>query len=284
VLRGLRDRLVGRQRQYEHVPEGWVRSLRGEEIRGWDVAGVGERHRSAWRAWRDALAGTGPLGADFLRSMYRTRGGAPVVETGMGWAHNLVMSYGYCLARCASGRGHLSILDWGGGVGQFYPLSKALVPEVTLDYHCKDVPLLCRLGSELNPEVHFHDDESWRERRYDLVFASSSLQYSEDWADALAQLAAVTERHLFLARVPVVTRTPSFVVLERAAPYDIDTEFLGWFLNRDELLGAVDRSGLELVREFVMMDETPVPGAPEQATYHGFLLRPAPSRPEAERA
>jgi hypothetical protein len=67
---------------------------------------------------------------------------------------------------------------------------------------------------------------------------------------------------------------PSFVVLQRAESYGLGTEFLGWFVNRDELLECATQAGLSLDREFVMMDYTPAEGAPEQATYRGFLFRP----------
>ena len=37
-------------------------------------------------------------------------------------------------------------------------------------------------GVPSSPTVQFHDDDACLERTYDLVFASSSLQYSEQWA------------------------------------------------------------------------------------------------------
>src|SRR5207244_1157808 len=95
----------------------------------------------------------------------------------------------------------------------------------------------------------FHDAHSCLARRYDLVLSSSSLHCSEDWRGTLAGLARATAGYLYLTRVPLARRAPSFVVLQRAQRHGYGTEYLGWVLNRDELLGAAREAGLELVRE-----------------------------------
>jgi putative methyltransferase (TIGR04325 family) len=273
-LRLLRNRAEGRRPQWEYVPEGWARALADPEVRGWNVAGVAERHRLLWPAWTRALEGNGTLGLDFTRSLRPDAAGRSV-PTELGWAHNAVMAYAYVLALAAVERRDLSVLDWGGGVGQFASLSAALLPGFELDYHVKDVPALCELGRELNPSVTFHEDDSWRERTYDLVLASSALQYAEDWRSVLAGLTAVADDRVFVTRVPIVSRSPYFVVLQRAEAYGFETQFLGWFLNRAELLGCAEEAGLALRREFVLMDETPAAGAPEQARYRGFFFQRA---------
>ena len=53
-----------------------------------------------------------------------------------------------------------------------------------------------------------------------------------------------------------------------------DTEYPGWFLNRDEFLGAAKESGLTLLREFLINEVPYVPNAPEAADYRGFLFAP----------
>ena len=78
------------------------------------------------------------------------------------------------------------MLDWGGGLGYYYFLARALLPDgVELDYHCKDMPLICEYGRQALPEITFWDDERCLEHDYDLVLASSSLQYSEAWESDL---------------------------------------------------------------------------------------------------
>ena len=78
-----------------------------------------------------------------------------------------------------------------------------------------------------------------------------------------------------MTRVPLALRAPSFVVLQRAQRHGYGTEYLGWVLNRDELLGAARGSGLHLVREFLLEARFAAEGAPESPTPHGgFLFQP----------
>jgi putative methyltransferase (TIGR04325 family) len=128
----------------------------------------------------------------------------------------------------------------------------------------------------LLPHDTFHDsDSSALARAYDLVLASSSLQYLKDWRLTLGKLAEATARHLYVTRQPFVTRSRSFVVMQRPHRYGYRTEYPGWFLNRDEFLEAADGTGLRLRREFLIWERPYVPGAPEQGQYRGFLFEPA---------
>lgn len=269
VGRGLR----GQKPTWEFVPEGWARQQLDTYI-GWDVGTVGEAHRAIWKRWLEMVSGTGALGVDFWMYLHNAERGAEF-EPNLAFAHNLVMTFGYVLARTAQARQPISVLDWGGGVGQYFPLARALAPDVQIDYHCRDVPVLTAVGRELLPEVTFYDDDSCLDRRYDLVLAGGSLQYVEDWQNALRRLAGATQRYMLLTRTPTVAENQSFVVLQRGQPFGFGTDVLEWFLNRYEILECATGAGLRLVREFVMLDQTPAAGAPEQARYRGFLFEPA---------
>jgi len=133
----------------------------------------------------------------------------PVVRHDPGW-HNAVLTFGYVLARAARG-GEVSVLDWGGGPGHYYVLARALLPEVELDYHSRDLPRLVALGREVLPEATFHDDDSCLERTYDLVVASDSLQYAREVEAALARLASAAAPWLFVAQLPVAENAAAFV-------------------------------------------------------------------------
>jgi putative methyltransferase (TIGR04325 family) len=277
LLRRLRDAVRGGRSypDWEYVPEGWRGAIANRGVKGWNVAAAREAHRRQWERWLRALKGPGPLGVDFFRP-FRADLREGEMPRDFPWAHNATMAYAYVLTLAAGGRKRLSMLDWGGGIGQFYPLSRALLPGVEIDYHCKDVPELADCGRELSPDAHFYADDSvWTRRTYDLVLASSALHCIEDWQGTLRRLAAATGDLLFVTRLPTVTECPSFVVLQRAYSYGFETEFLAWFVNRNEFLAAVAGCGLRLVREFVLMDSTPVRDAPEQAAYRGFLFRKA---------
>ena len=94
-----------------------------------------------------------------------------------------MLAFGYVLARAARGRERLSLLDWGGGPGHYAVLARALLPEVELEYHSRDLPALVALGRELLPRATPSTTTTRASSgRYDLVVASSSLQYSRGLA------------------------------------------------------------------------------------------------------
>jgi len=272
-LRRVLGRYVSRYREWEYVPEGWARQSTDSRVTGWDVREVCESYRAKLPAFRSLLEGRGPIAAGTSPG---TAIGTPSVRE-----QNTVLAFAYALALASRKSDCVSILDWGGGIGFFYLLSKALLPpEVELEYHCKELPLLCSYGRRELPEVEVHEDETCLERSYDLVVASSSLQYSKDWTRVLDGLAAASRRYLYLGRVPVVLSSPSFVVLQRAYRYPLKTEYLSWVFNREELLDQCLRSRLELVQEFLLGFKPVVFGAPEQDETRGFLLSAGPTAPE----
>jgi putative methyltransferase (TIGR04325 family) len=248
--------------EFEYVPEGWAR-----RVRGWDVPGVEAAYRRRWPEFVAAVEGTGPLGV-----AHEVPTAQSVVTDDPGW-HNVVVTFGYVLARAAHGRDALSVLDWGGGPGHYAVLARALLPEVEIDYHSRDLPRLAALGREVLPEATFHADDTCLDRMYDLVVVGDSLHYLEDVRAQLARLARAAAPWLYVALVPVVRHAPSYVVQQRPDSYGYDTEYLGWVLNRDALLEAAVSSGLRLEREFLAPGVIDPPGVPEAAVHRSFLFR-----------
>jgi putative methyltransferase (TIGR04325 family) len=273
-LRRIRDVALRRPRKvkWEYSPAGWVEPVPGTST--WNEPVLLDAHRRAWDAWVEGVSGPEPLGVDYFRSLR----GFEDEEEGkisrrMAWAHNGVMAYAYSLALAARMKQRLTIFDWGGGVGQFERVAAALLPEVEIEYHSRDVPALSALGAELNPVVTFYaDDEAWLGRRFDFVTSISAFHFERDWQSLLTKLASVTDGYFLLSRVPTVSKSPSFVFVQRSAAHDMPIEFCGWFLNREELLDHATKEGLRLRREFLIMDETPAERVPEQAQYLGFLF------------
>lgn len=101
-----------------------------------------------------------------------------------------------------------------------------MLPEVELDYHCRELPAVCAEGRRVLPEVTFYDTDECVERRYDLVLATGVLQYVEDWQGLLQRLAEASRSCMFLTRAPLARDHASFVVLQRAHAYGYATEYL----------------------------------------------------------
>ena len=255
--------------EFEVVPEGF-----GREVAGWNGGTVADAYAAKWPEWVAALDGSGPLGV-----YHEARAGERLKRDDMA-AHNMLLSFAYVLARAAHGRDRVSVLDWGGGLGHYAVLGRAVLPEVELDWHCREVPSVAEAGGRVNPDVTFHTgDDDALDRTYDLVLASSSLQYESDWSGLLRRLAAATGGFLLVTRLPVALEAPSFVVVQRAGAYGYGTEYLGWVVSRSELLDAAAAAGLELDRELLLDAWMSPAGAPEDPIGHrGFLFHPAAPR------
>ena len=246
--------------QWTYCPSGWPDS---GATSGWDVASVAESQATGLREMERVAGGSAPLG------------GAPAGQPHDSFdisLHNTLVCFAYALERAAHDRSTLKVLDWGGGVGQYGVLARRLLPTVSLDYHVKELPSLCRRGRELSPDITFHEGDACLAELYDLIVASSSLQYERDWAALARRLAAAASGSLYVTRLPVVFAHPSFVVVQRPRAMGYDTEYPGWFLNRDDFVQAVQGAGMGLLREFLIDERPLVPRAPEQACYRGFLF------------
>jgi putative methyltransferase (TIGR04325 family) len=183
------------------------------------------------------------------------------------------MTLAFVLARIARASGAVSVLDWGGALGHQHAIARAVLPEIEFDWHTRELPEVCREGRLASAAITFHDRDDCFDRRYDLVLASSSLQYLDDWRAHLRRLARATCDSVFLTRVPLVDEHPGFVVIQRAQAYGYATEYLGWVFNRMALLEEAQAAGLELVREFFLQEPMDVVGAPERPSHGAFLFK-----------
>ena len=250
--------------EWDYCPEGWPEQ---EAARGWNVKSVAEAQQKTWGEYKRLVSGAGTLGLNPTDNPLD-----PLNEA----AHNTVMSFAYVLALAARNRSELSLLDWGGGLGHYALLSRALLPEVPIRYSCRDLPLICEAAREtLAEDSFFSNDEACYRRDYDLVLASSSLQYVEDWKAQVMRLSRLTRSYLFITRIPIIEKADTFVVIQRPYACGYETEYPGWFLNHQEFVTHAEQIGLRLQREFLIQERPHVPNAPEQAAYRGFLFRTA---------
>jgi putative methyltransferase (TIGR04325 family) len=246
----------------------WPPSSGSDE--GWNHDSIVAAQRQKWPAFIEALQGAGPLGVAHEAEVPGR------FDVG---AQNTLLAFAYVLARLAHARSALKLLDWGCGLGHYAHMARTLAPDVNIDYVGKDLPKLIDAARVLNPgDRFFSEDQSTFAERADLVMASGSLHYSHDWRATLAQLAACATDSLYLARVPIVERHPSYVVVQRPHRWGYHTEYVGWFLNRPALIEAVEALGFTLEREFLSHESPHLEGVPEQCKYRGFWFRRRGSR------
>ena len=229
---------------------------------GWDVETVLTTYMRRWPSFIDALAATGPFRAS------PDSDGSSTADLAH---HNATMVFAYALLFSGHERAQLRMLDWGGGLGHYLAMARALAPQIEMSYTCRDLSLLVAQGRALFPEARFVDDDSCFDRAYDFVLASASLHYSKDWAGTLRKLADATAGHLLVTRAPMVESASSFVFTQR--PPDYSTEYPGWCLNRPDFLRMAESVGLVLIREFDLGFAPVIASAPEQNRFRGFLFR-----------
>lgn len=256
-LRKIRRKIV--PELLEYAPLGWDTPLPATE-KGWLSAGVLDEERQKWDRFAELVRQKGPLGFS---------PDASLTDVDRVSFHNLNYTFGYVVMKSAFGRQALSVLDWGSGLGHYYLLAQAFLPEgFRLDYHGKDVSTLVRAGRELAPAITWHEDDSCLEKEYDLVMVSGSLQYCREWKALLKRIRKATRRYFFLTRTPVVQHADSFVAVQRA----YGTRMLHLQFNENELLGELAGLGFELVREVVTGDLVYIRNAPEDAVLKGWLF------------
>jgi putative methyltransferase (TIGR04325 family) len=245
----------------EYAPNGWQTQLNNNRNKGWSVNSVIDTEKVKWDIFCLNLEGPGPLGFSHEHT------DLSVIRNPN--FHNVHISYAYVLALAAHKKDSISVLDWGGALGHYYLVGKAVLPNVDIDFHVKEVPLMAKAGEQLNPEVHWYSDETCLKRNYDLVMMTGSIPYMEDWVDVLHRIAPSIKEYLYISRLPVVQNSPSFVAIQNL----YNSQMLHQQINQKELLETVNEIGLTLVREFVVGDRPYIKKAPEQCEVRGWLFK-----------
>ena len=249
IGKDLKRRLFRSVDHYAYAPDGWSTPLPG-----------GVTPDEYWAAHVRRCRG------ECEGLIAHVRQGTPVMTAPGADMRRIALAY--VLALVTRDHRAISMLDYGGGLAEDYWIARGLMPELTLDYHCKELPAFAEAGRALSPEVTWHTDDGCLDDRYDMVMFSSSLQYLPDWKQMLHRAAGAAQRHLFISNLPVVRRVSTGTATERSA----SVTNLHWLLNRDELVSSVDAAGFTLAQEIAMGDYPVVAGAPEQPTCVGFLF------------
>ncbi len=160
--------------------------------------------------------------------------------------HHNFITFGYVLGLVAT-KDKISILDWGGAFGHYYLYAKRLFPKLEIEYTCKELPDTINYGKQYNKEINFiNNDQEAVSKTYDLVFASSSLQYSDDWQKTLYQLGTAAKNYLFIARIHLIIEEISQRVAEEAYGKNINS----WLINRTEFYQEFTKNGFIKSQEF----------------------------------
>jgi putative methyltransferase (TIGR04325 family) len=134
-----------------------------------------------------------------------------------------LLPFATLVAALGARKERVRILDFGGGVGDNFVQVDAILHEelkALVDYHIVDTPRNCVAGRELLKDqasrLHFHCEKPQGD--FDLTLLCGTLTYIEGWQTLLAELAARTRGHMYIARTPANRSTPSFYVRQLMVP------------------------------------------------------------------
>ena len=163
-------------------------------------------------------------------------------------------------AEVATRGGDVRILDFGGGLGVNYINIRAVLPRSVTAYDIVDTPPNRQrwqrlFGHHANCGYHIEIPP----RQYDVVLASSTLQYIHEWRGALASLARVGAHWIVLPRLPVTTgRTFAAIqdVKFNSGPHIGKSagRVRHWFFNRDAILELMRTHGFQMAHEHFIAD------------------------------
>jgi putative methyltransferase (TIGR04325 family) len=251
-----------------YAPEGFATPLPPEN-NSWESDGVLSAHEQKWKAFNREVRGSQPFGfiyeSDNFSNRYR------VTE------HNLNLTFAYVMSRVMleimnTGQNKnqsLRLLDWGGGTGHHFQLSKALLPSISVEFHCKEIAAMAKLGRKLNPDVHWWDeDDCFTKDNYDLVIIDGALQYIDDWRQITTGAANATKGYFFLTRTPVVQNVPGYVAIQ----HTYNSSFFHQQFNEEELLRHCRENHLKVIQEFATFEYPGIINAPEQPKFKGWLM------------
>jgi putative methyltransferase (TIGR04325 family) len=246
------------------APMGWD-SLKGHPSDPWDSDGIVSAELWKWPRFLELLKEPGKLGFSHESA----------ILSGIDdlYFHNIHVSFAYIIGRVSSEQREVSVLDWGGGLGHYYMLTRALYPALNLDYHCREVPKMCEAGRRVCPGVVFHDTDECLNRSYSLVMVNGSLGYFPDWRKTLQNLARLARPYVFLTRLLTVNKTKSFVVLQKTDSNGYGSDMLTQVFNCGELLEVANDCGLSPIRELVIGDRPRISGVEEESVCRGWLFR-----------
>ena len=226
---------------------------------------MAESYRQKWGEFLRSIEGPGPLGVAHERpSNAPMRRDDPI-------AHNIVLSLAHVLAAAAGQQVEAQRARLGRSTGHYHELARRLT-QLEFDWHVRELTAVCEVGAELSPDIPFTDSDDCLERDYDLVSPAAPFS-TRGLARELAKLAPSPKPWLFLTgsrRWRPFRRTPRY---SARYAYGYETEYVGWVFHRGELVLAAEELGLELVREYALVDPITVAGAPENPRHIGLLLR-----------
>lgn len=175
-------------------------------------------------------------------------------------------------------RKHLSVLDFGGNVGNVYYCYRPHLPaDCQLDWVVVDLRAVTSVGSRVareknTTELRFANSLEEVSGNFDVLLASGSLHYWEgsisSWLGSLSSFPP----HVIVNRSPVHETHPTFITVQQTKTYAVPCIVR----NRAELIGDFSQRGYSLIDAWsapeLSLTITLFPGL-SVPSYSGFCFR-----------
>lgn len=176
------------------------------------------------------------------------------------------------LLTCAEKR-EMRVLDFGGGLGADFRRLSAMIPAGwCIGWDVLETMPMAEAGRQHVSESGLKFFSDWNELQgpYDLVLASSSIQYTPDPVHTFERLTAFSGRFMIVTRCPLVPGSRDRLTVQRVPPSYYDASYPAWFLGTAKWLPLLEQSFTIRRRWEVPEDRLFLEG--QQVVNHGFLL------------
>ena len=181
---------------------------------------------------------------------------------------------------------HLRVLDFGGALGSHFHSLVDHWPWATLKWTVCETTAVASAG-KAEFELDHHRGHQLRfsdnaievlSTGVDLVLASCSLQYLENWPQMLKRFGAAP--WLVLDRVPLIEHPTDLIDIQVVPASYTDTRYPGWKFASSSWLPRLAEAGFELIMQWLVPEDRWTVLDLESGQYrwsaqhdHGFLLR-----------
>jgi putative methyltransferase (TIGR04325 family) len=250
---------------WEYVPEGFNRII---DKSGWNLESIAVLQSEKWDNYLNRVKSSQSLGFNHESP--------DLTIINDSFFHNLLVSFAYVISLSGLNKKSINFLDWGGGIGHYGLLAEELINPGNMDfnYYCFDFPFFCDYGKTLNPNFNFFANENqFQDVKFDLIMASSSIWYENDWKKGVDKLCKYNTNFLYITRMIFIQIHPSYVAIQRPKSMGYNTEYLFWIINKSEFVSYLSEKKFTLIREFEFGEVPPIFKGPEQGTMKGFLFK-----------
>lgn len=175
-------------------------------------------------------------------------------------------------------KGSLSVLDFGGNVGNIYYAYRSHLPQnLKVRWTVVDLPAVIAAGQKLAAESNvtelaFSDSLSHAASPFDVLLASGSLHYWEGPIASFLNAVHGNPTHVIVNRSPVHPTRATFVTVQQRETFAVPC----MVRNRDEMVAEFAACGYDLVDRWaapeLSMTFTLFPGL-SMNSYSGFYFR-----------